>query len=295
MELTEDDCFIYLETLINNQYWDDADNFINRVARFYTNNALLYHCIGRIKLHRLNGGGAIENLSKAIELDPKRDLSYYFRGFAYYYQKEYNLAEKDFLKAVEHAEYYYYDYYYCCALVNKKLGNYLTAIRYLNVILDREQNRTEIWRLKKECYFLLREFESAILICSKVLTLVIDDVNDVNSLGFAYLLNGDYRKAIAYFDKCLKLDDCYAFAYNNKGYCLMMLGNVEEALALVNISLKYNSFNSWAYRNRALIFLKTGQRERAKADLLYAKQIGNSDIMDNNVDALLKEEFNIVS
>ncbi len=46
--------------------------------------------------------GAIDDMGKMIELNPKYKSAYYFRGYCYVQQKKYQLAEiEDFNKAIE--------------------------------------------------------------------------------------------------------------------------------------------------------------------------------------------------
>lgn len=57
--------------------------------------------IGIVHLNLDDAEKAIENLNKAIELDPKNPTAYHTRGLAHYAQEEYKEAVEDFLKSYD--------------------------------------------------------------------------------------------------------------------------------------------------------------------------------------------------
>jgi len=67
------------------------------------------------------------------------------------------------------------------------------------------------------------------------------------------------------------------------------MGKYELGLDLINKSLRLNSSNSYAYKNRAKLFLSKGQFNKAKDDLLKAKELEYHLLYDNEVDVLLNQ------
>lgn len=118
-----------------------------------------YNGKGYIKLSYLNDiGGAIDDLTKAININPKREEAYINRGFAYYSNKNYKKAVIDFNQAKklssENPETYYY-----CAMCNMKLNSNKSVIindlRKAKSLYIKSKNTDRI----SECYNLLLKME----------------------------------------------------------------------------------------------------------------------------------------
>ncbi|MEO7306175.1 MAG: tetratricopeptide repeat protein [Ferruginibacter sp.] len=66
--------------------------------------------------------------------------------------------------------------------------------------------------------------------------------------GFYYNYTGDYKKAIAFFDKCLVLDNRHMFAYREKGIALYEMGKYEDAITVLDKAVTLqNSFDEGYY------------------------------------------------
>jgi Tfp pilus assembly protein PilF len=61
-------------------------------AKFYIDRAIAYEEKGQFDQ-------AVDDFTKALEIDPKNAGAYYYRGSAYYYKKEYDKSWKDIKKA----------------------------------------------------------------------------------------------------------------------------------------------------------------------------------------------------
>ena len=65
------------------------------------------------------------------------------------------------------------------------------------------------------------------------------------NIGIAYIHLGEYREAIDYFDKAIKMDQDDAFYYYNKAVALYKLGEYQEALSLVDKALSLDPGNDY--------------------------------------------------
>ncbi len=111
-----------------------------------------------------------------------------------------------------------------------------------------------------------------------------------NNLGFFLKVEqGDYAGALEFFDKAISLKPDFAFAYSNRGYAKLMLGDIKAAFKDVNKSLDLDKTNAYAYKNLALIYLKTGNKKAACENFAKALSFGYSDMYDDEVDKLIKE------
>ncbi|MEO6252444.1 MAG: tetratricopeptide repeat protein [Ferruginibacter sp.] len=66
--------------------------------------------------------------------------------------------------------------------------------------------------------------------------------------GFYYNYTGEYKQAIAFFDKCLALDNRHMFAYREKGIALYEMGKYNDAITVLDKAVTLqNSFDEGYY------------------------------------------------
>ena len=137
---------------------------------------------------------AIEQYSKAIELDPTQDGLYSERGTTYSQLGEYELALKDFDQAI--ALYPNYE---------KAYGN------------------------RAEVYLILERYEEALADYMK--SIEIDPNFEFGYQGIAdvYYQLGDIEKSIEYATKAIELNPTYALAYETRGIAYLRSGDVFNA------------------------------------------------------------------
>ena len=63
---------------------------------------------------------------------------------------------------------------------------------------------------------------------------------------------GEFKKAIFWFDKCLKVDPKYFLAYINKGSALLMQKRYDEAIVCCDKAIEINNGSAAAYTNKAI-------------------------------------------
>jgi serine/threonine protein kinase len=182
--------------------------------------------------------GAIENYSKAIELNPQYASAYYNRGYAYYNKGNYDQAIKDYNKTIvlnpQHA-----NAYNNRGIAYKKKGNYDQAIKDYN----------------------------------KTIVLNPQYANAYNNRGIAYKKKGNYDQAIKDYNKAIELNPLYALAYYNRGLAYYNKGNYDQAIMDYNKAIELSPQYANAYYNRGLAYENLGQMENAKADHQKYKEL----------------------
>jgi tetratricopeptide (TPR) repeat protein len=79
-----------------------------------------------------------------------------------------------------------------------------------------------------------------------------------------------YREAIAYFDRAIRLDPEYSRAYTNRCFLYIVLDEFERALSDCNRSLALNPSDFRALYDRGTVHVATKQYDKAIADLSVA-------------------------
>jgi len=92
--------------------------------------------------------------------------------------------------------------------------------------------------------------------------------------GLYYNYTGDKKNAIAFFDKCLNLDNRHMFAYREKGIALYDMGKYEDAVTVLDkaVTLQNNFDEGYYWLGRCLEKLNKPNDaiEEYKNALLYA-------------------------
>lgn len=74
------------------------------------------------------------------------------------------------------------------------------------------------------------------------------------SKGIRQSENGNYKRAITYFEKALKIDSLFAFAWDNIGICNRKLNNYDEAIYAYNKSLELDPLGLMPLQNIAVAY-----------------------------------------
>jgi tetratricopeptide (TPR) repeat protein len=208
----------------------------------------------------------IEYYTKAIELDPNFTEAYYYRGYNYALEGNFDQAIKDCNKAVEidskDAKAYFFR-----GLVYYIKGDYENPIRDLAKIVDcfrdyliAEMDFTEAIKLNPN---LLEAYYYRGLIYRK--------------RGNLYFKKGDYVGAIGDFTKVIKLNPNNAKAYYLRGDTYREMGNYKQAMEDLTRAIKLNPNYAKAYYSRGLTYKCLEMPTNAcddfyQAGILYLKQ-----------------------
>ena len=77
---------------------------------------------------------------------------------------------------------------------------------------------------------------------------------------------GQYDRAIANYDKAIKLDPKFAIAYNNRGIAYGQKGDDDRAIADFDTAIKLDPKSADTYYNRGIAYGQKGDYDRAIAD-----------------------------
>lgn len=92
-------------------------------------------------------------------------------------------------------------------------------------------------------------------------------------IGFTYANEGEYEKAISYYDETICLNPNVTSAYRNRGAAKAKLGFHEEAIDDYTILLGFNPRDADAFYSRGISHSKRNQHEDAIADYSEAIRI----------------------
>lgn len=108
-------------------------------------------------------------------------------------------------------------------------------------------------------------------------TIVLDPRDPVtyNSRGFwLEAAQGRHAQAVMDYDRAIKLNPNYSYAFNNRGWSEYRLGERDKALADIQRARKRKVRNPYIYRNLGLIALESGDTAKACLQFRQALDLG---------------------
>ena len=236
------------------------------LAVAYVNRGLFY-------LRKRDLNPAIQDFTLAIELDPELAVAYVNRGSAYHEKRNFEQAIKDLNIAIElnpnYAEAHFNrgNVYQEKGDVDMAIADYTTAIQLQFDDASFYYNRGNAYQSKEDYISAIQDFSTAI-------NLYPEFVEAYVNRGTVYRIVGHFDLAIEDQTKAIHLDPNDAEAYNNRGLVYLHNGNVDLAIQDFNTAIQHQSKLVSAYVNRGVAYLMENKVDLSIAD--YTKAIALS-------------------
>lgn len=149
---------------------------------------------------------------------------------------------------------------------------------------------TKVLRSKGECLALSGDTTGAGSAFRRALELAVDDPVILNSRAwFLYAANGLHGRAIADYDRAIKQNPNYSYAFNNRGWSRFKNGDPAGALKDIRLARRKKPLNPYIYRNLGLIALSKGDREDACTQFRRALELNFTAVHGDEVEKLTVE------
>ena len=210
---------------------------------------------------------AIEDLDRAIELDPDNALAYDRRGLAYSRLGDHGRAIQDFDRAVKldpSVAVYYYNRgnaLTSMGFADEALGDLDVAFELdpgLEGTMGPNADLARAYMIRAYDYFReLEEYDLALRDSKRAIELAPDDPGAFNQLCWYMSLTGRPADALPHCNRSLSLDPNLYYAYDSRGLALALLGDYEKAVE------DFTKFLDWAKTQSRFDYDKYGPaRER---------------------------------
>lgn len=93
--------------------------------------------------------------------------------------------------------------------------------------------------------------------------------------GAAHMAQGEYDRAIACFDKAIRIEPSFAEAYCNRGTAYYETGQCDAAIADFSKAIEIEPDFAQAYYNRAVAYYDKQEYDRAMQDIQKAQSLGH--------------------
>jgi tetratricopeptide (TPR) repeat protein len=219
---------------------------------------------------------ALEDIDRAIELDPKYDWAIAIRGETYRLMERYPEALQDFDRAIE------LNPKYDWAIALRGYTYYIMK-RYPEALedIDRaiELNPKLDWSIahRGHTYYSMKRYPEALQDFNRAIELNPKLDRAIAHRGRTYVSMKRYPEALQDFDRAIELNPKLDWAISYRGQTYLMLKLYNEALANFNRAINLDSDDNWALYNRALTYLALNQPDKARADLALAIKLAKQN------------------
>ncbi|MBL8001100.1 MAG: tetratricopeptide repeat protein [Flavobacteriales bacterium] len=176
------------------------------------------------------------------------------------------------------------------AAVHQTRGDCPAAMREVDEALRtgpvRDPSRT--LRLIGECKAMLGDSAGARAAFDSALVLHPRDPVLWNSRGFhRYAHFGEHRRAILDYDRAIKFNPNYSYAFNNRGWSKYKLGDADGAIKDIGLAGRKRGDNPYVYRNLGIIRVERGDIEGGCRDLRMALELRYTELHGPEVQELV--------
>jgi len=303
---------------------NSGEAFINQEQSNSNNNALAYVNRGRDYYKEEKLDLAIEQYSKAIELNPKEPTAYELRSSVYIQQDKYQLALVDVNKAIElgstnSAIYFIRGVFYTDNKPDLALNDFSKAIELdskyvqaylrrgdlylkqeqldlalvdLNRVLELDPSNEKAYESRSTAYIKQEKYDLALADINKAIEL---DSQSSNVYQLRGLFNASKNSELALndFSKAIELDPDDARAYFYRGDLYRKQSKFDLALADINrgIEIDPKKADTEVYFDRGNIYFKQQKYDLALADYNQSLTLDNSNILPLNNIGLVQYEM----
>jgi tetratricopeptide (TPR) repeat protein len=179
------------------------------------------------------------------------------------------------------------------ALPSVSIDKYWQVISLYDMDIQLNPHDAMVYSERGDAYYMLEEYERAILDYSYALSLDSKCIPAYSNRGLAYSHLEEYKRAIADFTRAIELDASEISMYYNRGNAYALLEDYKRAIADYDSALRRDDRHAYAYFNRGNARARCQEYEEAVADYSQAIAIDPSYFMAycnrGKVNSLLKQ------
>jgi tetratricopeptide (TPR) repeat protein len=264
--------------------------------------AYLYH--GIVYINASSGykeyAQAMEDFTRAIELDPKYRNAYMWRGYAYdsRYYDEYDKAVADYTEAIK-IDPAYARAYGNRAFAYKNMGDFKKAADDYTKAISLEPDDIYTYEKRAEVYEKIGEYEKAVQDYTYMITHKPDDNEAYINRAKTYEALGEYANAMADYQKAVKNKTTAEVIKNYEKLDPQKRTEYEQAFRQAAAAVRKNPNDAAAYLARAEAYINLGGKDwkisedyekaielKPSFEAYYSRGVYNSDIRNAYYDAI---------
>ncbi len=255
--------------------FDNAIEDYTKALELKPDEVYAYSRRGTVYVRKGDFDNAIQDYTKAIELKPDQVRAYRERGMVYARKGDFDNAIQDYTKAIELKPDQVHAYYNMRARVYVRKGDLDNAIKDHTTIIELKPDYANAYYDRGIVYKDKGDLDNAIQDYTKAIELKPgEDYAYYSRRARVYVRKGDLDNAIKDYTTAIQIGPNYVNAYYNRGDAYRKKGDFDNAIKdhTKLIELKPNSAS--VYYKRGVLQLHLQEWEKARQDLIDAKNIG---------------------
>jgi tetratricopeptide (TPR) repeat protein len=208
---------------------------------------------------------AVDQFTKAINLDPDYTQAYVERARAYEALGDFKNAADDLKRALVF-EQKKSELFYDAARVNFHLGNYQEALDMANKCISLSSKHEPAYRLLCRIQMAMGDYSNALISINKAISLK-DNPENLYYHGMVAERMKNYNQAEQDYSKAVAKGNNYIDAYLALANLRLQMGKLDQAMENCNILLGIDPDNKEAYLIRSRIYAKRTEYPKAIDDI----------------------------
>lgn len=218
--------------------WKNSETLWSNVAKIFPDDPTAYNNRGNYFYEQGKTKEALQDLDRALALDPRFFDTYISRGKIYRQTNQLDKAMQDYSKAI-----------------------------------GIKPEDPDVYNNRGNVYFSMNKFNEAIADYNKVLQYNPNDSRALGNMGAVYARLQKWPEAMDKLNKAIRLNPGYVDAYLNRAIIFAQTQKPNEAIKDFNNHLRYKPNNPQAYFWKGQEYEKLGQNQQALNDYNRAIQL----------------------
>jgi tetratricopeptide (TPR) repeat protein len=239
--------------------------------------AVLFQNRGLAYLHSEKPKEAFDDLTRAIEINPRYAEAYTNRGIANSILGNNDASVTDLTEALQIKPQDSITYINR-GIVYRQVGEPLKAIDDYSKAIQLDSTLADAYSNRGVVYASLGKRQEAIADCARAIQINPQEETYYSNRGFTYMLLGEYRKATADFTKAIKINPKYVMAYVNRGAAHFASGQTLKSIGDYSKAIEIAPQFSGAYYGRGTTyFFGLGEYQKAIDDFTKTVHLDPQD------------------
>ena len=271
-----------INNLIKSGKYTEAIDEINHYNRESSSDYRLNFLLGKIYTKQFRLDKSIEQYEKALSIDEKNTEVLTEMGWTLYELGKYNRSIQVFGKAMKYGSNDTFIYEgIALSLVN--LNETPAAVKIHEKLLDTSKDKASQYYTFGFFYYLIGEYDSALIMYNKSLNLRPKDVKTLIEIGRILTYKEKYVGAINSFEKAVAIDENNHYIYNKLGWVNRRMGRLNESISMYSKSLELRPDNlNEAHNELARLYLVKGMEKEAIKILELSNKIAPYNLWAKN-------------
>ena len=230
---------------------------------------------------------AIDDFSKALEINPKIVFANYYRALGYSFINDYENAKDDYELIIGTTNESLFSFTELATL-STLVFELEKAIKYFSLAIEDDPNNFLLYNNRASLYLSENEYTRSLNDINKAIKIEPDFYLLYSTRAETYINMGEYENAIKDINYAIDListgdsPENSGMLYFRRGFVYSKIKQFDKALIDYTYALKINSSLIYVYEDRGRTYMELGEYEKAIEDFTFSIENDNSFLLPDN-------------